>query len=199
MRRPLHVLWILGLMALAPAVAEAQLRLVPQVGLYAATAEFPPPDGVVEFGKRESSLAFGAALELGGIRLSGLHATESEVPVEGIGCTDCARSTVTTATLALVIRPLPSLGIVHPFVVVGGGVKRYDFTREDLGDEGVEAVLSDSNDATAHFGLGLDLGGGGLRGRVEVQDLMSRFDAAGVEAEFQHDLFFTVGLVIGGG
>lgn len=203
MSRPHHASRVLGLLALsvlvAPTGAEAQFRLVPQVGLYAATAEFPPPESAVEFGKRESSLAFGLALELGGIRLSGLHATESEVPIDGLGCTECARSTVTTATLALVIRPLPSLGVAEPFVVLGGGVKRYDFTREDLGDEGTEAVLSDSNDLTAHFGVGLDLGLGGIRGRLEVQDLMSRFDAEGIEPEFQHDLFFTVGLVLGGG
>jgi hypothetical protein len=181
-----------------PGVAHAQLRLIPQVGLFAPASELPSPSEAVDFGKRESTLAFGAALELGNLRVSVLHATDGDVPIEGIGCEECARSTVTTATAALVIRPLPELGFVQPFVLLGGGWKRYDFDVDELDDGVVGAVLDDSNDLTAHLGIGVELGLGGTRLLFELQDLASRFDEEGVEARFQHDLFLTVGVALGG-
>jgi hypothetical protein len=190
---------LLAALLLAPAPASAQFRVIPQVGLYAAATELPSAGDAVSFGKRESSLAYGGALELGpGLRFTVLHATDSEVPVSGVGCSACARSTVTAATAALVIRPLPTLVFVQPLVLLGAGVKRYDFTREDLSDEGARAILSDANDITGHLGLGLELGLGVVRGRLELQDLVSRFDAPDVEASFQHDLFVTFGVVVGG-
>jgi hypothetical protein len=192
-------LGLTAVLALAlPVSAAGQVRLIPQVGLYAPTTELPSLDGAVDFGKRESSLAFGVAVELASLRVGVLHATEGEIPIDGVGCTDCARSTLTTATASLVIRPLPEIALVRPFVLLGGGVKRYGFTADDLDDEGVEAVLSDENDLTGHLGLGAELGLGGLSVLVEVQDLVSRFDAEGVDARFQHDLFFTIGVALGG-
>jgi hypothetical protein len=97
-----------------------------------------------------------------------------------------------------VIRPLPELAFVRPFVLLGGGWKRYDFDTDELDDGVVAAVLNDSNDLTAHLGLGVELGLGGLRLLVELQDLASRFDEEGVDARFQHDLFLTLGVALGG-
>jgi hypothetical protein len=196
-----RIVWIVALafVSLAlPTAARSQLRLIPQVGLFAPASELPSPGEAVEFGKREASLAFGAALEIGSLRVAVLHATDGEVPIEGIGCEECARSTVTTATAALVIRPLPELAFVRPFVLLGGGWKRYDFDTDELDDGVVAAVLNDSNDLTAHLGLGVELGLGGLRLLVELQDLASRFDEEGVDARFQHDLFLTLGVALGG-
>lgn len=196
---PRFLLGVTLFAVLLPSAAEAQFRIVPQGGLYLSTMQLPSPAEAVELGKRESSLAYGLALEVGPVRLSGLRATESEIPIEGLGCSDtgCARSTVSAATLALVIRPLPSFGPVTPFVVLGGGVKRYDFTRQELENEGLEDILTDTDDVTGHLGFGLDLGRGGFRGRVEAQDLVNYFDADGIEPEFQHDLFVTIAFVLG--
>jgi hypothetical protein len=111
---------------------------------------------------------------------------------------DCdARSTVTSATATLVVRPLPEIAFLQPFVLLGGGVKRYDFTREDLEDEGLRRVLTDTNDATAHLGLGVQIALGGFTALVELQDLVSNFSAEGVDSRFQHDLFLTLGLALG--
>src|SRR5687768_7995675 len=83
--------------------AAAQLRLIPQVGLYTPYDDLPSPREGAEGFKKESTLAFGAALELGtpdavSFRLNLLHATDSEVPVTDIGCDrDCARSTLSSA------------------------------------------------------------------------------------------------------
>lgn len=191
---------LLAVLALAvPSASAGQIKLIPQVGLYAPATELPSPSEGVRLGERESSLAYGAALEFGpGLRIGVVHATDGEVPIDGVGCTDCARSTVTAATATLVIRPLPELGFVRPYLLLGGGVKRYDFTREDLGDEGLEAVLSDSNEATGQVGLATEIDLGFVRANVELQDLISRFGNGTDDDGFQHDFFLMVGLVLGG-
>src|SRR5688572_22420689 len=135
----------------AAAPAAAQLRLIPQVGLYTPFAELPSPRAGADTLKKQGSLAYGVALELGtpdkvSFRLNVLHATDSEVPYTEVGCDeDCARSTVSTATATLALRPFPNIIIVQPYLLLGGGVKRYDFTLENLQDEGVEAILNDQN------------------------------------------------------
>lgn len=203
-RRLVQIFGLAGLPALAALALDAsegaaQLRLVPQVGMYAPATELPSIGEADDFGRREASLAYGAALEFGpGLRIAVLHGTDGEIPLRGdFGCTDCARSTVTSATASLVVRPLPELGFLQPFLLLGGGVKRYDFTKDDLVDENVRAVLSDANDVTGHLGLGFEFDLGPVSALVELQDLVSNFEADGSESRFQHDLFFTVGVAIG--
>lgn len=194
-----------GLVALAavgqPSDLHAQFRLLPQLGMYAPASELPPLGEATEFGKRQSTLALGLAIELGpSLRVGVLHGTGGDIPFDAVGCEDCtARSTVSSLTATLVVRPLPRLAMVQPFLLLGGGVKRYDFDREDLQNEGVNAALSDANDVTGHLGLGAELSLGGFRLLVELQDLVSNFDpdVEGVDASFQHDLFLTVGLPLG--
>jgi hypothetical protein len=187
--------------------AAAQLRLIPQIGLYTPFAELPSAQAGADELKKDGTFAFGAALELGtpdavSFRVNVLHATDSDVPVTDIGCDqDCARSSVSTATATLALRPLPNLVVVQPFLLLGGGVKRYDFTREDLSNEGLEAILNDQNQLTGHLGLGAELNLGLLRVVGEVSDLVSQFDVEGdlfESDDLQHDVYFTVGLVIGG-
>jgi hypothetical protein len=187
--------------------AAAQLRLIPQVGLYTPFAELPSPSVGADELKKEGSLAYGAALELGtpdavSFRLNVLHATDSEVPYTDVGCDeDCARSTVSAASATLALRPFPNIIVVQPYLLLGGGVKRYDFTRQDLEDEGVEAILNDQNQLTGHLGFGVELNLGLLRLVGEVSNLVSQFDAEGDVGEsdqLQHDVYFMIGLVLGG-
>jgi hypothetical protein len=193
--------------ALSVTPAAAQMRLIPQVGLYSQFSEFPKASAGVDEVKKSSSLAFGAALELGtpdkvSFRVNVLHATDSEIPVGDIGCAgdDCARSTVSSATATLALRPIPKIILVQPYGLAGGGVKRYDFTKEDLQNEGLSSVLSDQNQLTGHLGLGVELSLGLVSLTGEISDLLSKFDDGqntSESDELQHDMFFTVGLVIG--
>jgi len=187
--------------------AAAQLRLIPQVGLYTPFAELPSPGAGADELKKDGSFAFGAALELGtpdalSFRINLLHATASDVPLSDLGCdADCARSTLSSATATLALRPIPNIVVLQPYLLLGGGLKRYDFTREDLQNEGLEAILNDQNQLTGHLGLGVELNLGLLRLVGEVSDLVSQFDVEDDLFEtddLQHDVFFTVGLVLGG-
>lgn len=193
---------------LAPAAADAQLRFIPQVGLYAPATDLPSLDEAIEI-EKESTLAFGLAVEFGNadatsLRVNVLHATDSEVPVADVGCEeDCARSSLTAATAAVVLRPLPNLILVRPYLLAGAGLKRYDFSRDDLEDEGLRAVLNDQNQLTGHLGVGAEVGLGLVRLTAEVSDLISDFETDDVpeneqESKLQHDFFLTLGVVIGG-
>jgi hypothetical protein len=199
----------LGSALLAPP-ASAQIRLIPQVGLYQPFTKLPAAGAGFEEVKKQASFAFGAGIELGqpdkvSFRLNVLHATDSEVPVRdriGVGCqTNCARSTVSTATATLILRPIPNIILVQPYLLGGGGVKRYDYTKQDLQDEGLRTLLNDQNQLTGHLGVGAEVNLGVARLIGEVSDLLSAYDdgqsTMGNTNHLQHDLFVTVGLVIG--
>ncbi|MSR35633.1 MAG: hypothetical protein EXR95_03165 [Gemmatimonadetes bacterium] len=193
--------------ALSATPAAAQMRLIPQVGLYSHFSSFPSVSAGARDLKKSASLAFGASLELGrpdkvSFRVNVLHATDSAVPVGAIGCSgsECARSTVSSATGTLALRPLPNIILVQPYLLAGGGVKRYDFTKGDLQSEGLGSVLSDQNQLTGHLGGGIEVNLGLLRVTGEISDLLSKFDNGENTSEsdkLQHDMFVTVGLVIG--
>ena len=205
-------LGFLALLAgLVPGSAEAQVRLIPQVGLYVPLSDLGRvEDGgtAVDIAKKESTLGLGLAVEFGArepwsFRVNGAYGTESDVPVSRVGCTDCAaRSTVAVVTGSVVFRPLPNLIVVRPYLQGGAGLKRYDFDEDQAREEGLEAFLSDQNELTGHLGVGAELNVGLGTLLLEVSDFISGFDAGSDdldgEGETQHDFFITVGLALGG-
>lgn len=77
---------------------------------------------------------------------------------------------------------------LRPFVVAGGGVKRYSGSFETETDPSVD------------IGGGLRLRMGGSTDlRVEIRDHMSSFEAVpeGEDAQFQHDILLTMGVSFG--
>lgn len=193
----------LALLTLA-APAQGQLRVIPQVGLYAPVSDLSPGfSEAVDIGKQESTLALGAALDFRGdsslgLRLGGMFATASDVPVGGVGCTDCeARNTVLALTGAAVIRPTPMLGILRPYALAGAGGKWYNFSFPSGGDE-LEEILEDTTQLTFQLGGGLEFDFRVLRMNVELSDYISSYEAAGRSSERQHDMVLSLGLVLGG-
>jgi opacity protein-like surface antigen len=184
-------------LALAPGRAHAQgLRFSPWIGMYAPTRDFGRVQAV-EFGKKKSTLSFGGDLDIGsstllGLRLGGAYATNSDVPFDGVGCTNCtARSNLLTMTGALVVRPLPLPGI-RPYALAGAGIKYYNFNSSG---SGVNALLDDQNKFTFLFGGGVLIGPDNPIGlSLEVSDYISRFDYDNTRSDRQHDLFFKVAL-----
>lgn len=193
----------------APPDASAQVRLIPQVGLYVPVSDLGNVGSgseAVEIADRESTLGLGLSLEIPAaralsFRVNGVYGTGADVPISGIGCPDCSvRSTVALLTGSVVLRPLPELVIVRPYLQAGAGLKRYDFDEDDVSDEGLDAFLSDQNEFTGQLGVGVELNAGFGRLLFEVSDFVSGFDLGDDNAEenTQHDFFVTVGLAIGG-
>ena len=206
---------VLGLIlagAAVPAALQAQggMRVIPQVGLYVPLSDLGRVQSgstAVEIAKKESTLGLGLSLELGArdpwsFRINGVYGTESDVPISRVGCTDCAaRSTVAVVTGSVVVRPLPNLLVVRPYLQGGAGLKRYDFDEDDAREEGLDAFVNDQNELTGHLGVGAEVNLG-LRLLVEISDFISGFDVGsdtlGGEGETQHDFFITIGLPLGG-
>lgn len=196
---------------LVPAGVAAQgARIIPWVGMYAPTSDLGQVtggegvSGAVDFGEKESTLAFGATLELGqrdrmlGFRLGGAYATASNVPLDGVGCTGStcgdARSTVLAATADLVFRPLPRLLIIQPYALGGAGVKRYNFDFK----QSVSSLADNQSKVTGHVGVGAQLSLAVVDLNLEISDYVSggmALSDLSQKGDTQHDLFFTLGVV----
>jgi hypothetical protein len=204
-------------LCLLPAEAEAQVRLLPSVGVYAPISDLGSireSDGqvLVDAGRRDATLAFGLGLELGNsqgfasIRGQLGYATAANVPIDAVGCAHCElRSTLLTATAAVVLRPLPQLAVAQPFVVAGGGLKRYGFDREDLGTSGFIDGFRDQGQRTVQLGVGMQFALGPIRPVVELSGYVSRYEVepanGGREGsdDRQTDLMLTIAFPLGGG
>jgi opacity protein-like surface antigen len=192
-----------ALVAVAGEVQAQGLRVSPWIGMYAPTAKLGSVQAI-EFGEKESTLAYGATLDFGGsnsllgFRIDGAYATNSDVPIDGVGCTSCElRSTVLTAAGALVLRPFP-MPMLRPYAVAGLGGKWYDF---DI-DANLENTLKDQTKFTALAGLGVAFfPNSPINLVVELTDYISGFDFedgnVSTTSNTQHDLFFKAGLSIG--
>jgi len=194
---------LLGLLALPPSLS-AQLRIIPQGGLYAPVSDLgtvDSPEGAWDVGKSETSFAYGLTLETSSagavsFRVSGIYGSKSEVPVGGIGCSDGScdlRSTVLGLSGGVALRVIPEGSPLRPYLLVGGGLMRYDF---DFGSESpLEDAFGDESKAAAMLGLGFDWDLGVLRGTLELSDYIS--GALVEDGDRQHGFFLTVGLILG--
>ena len=190
-----------------PAAAGAQgLRISPSVGMYAPRSELgniQGPAGLVDFGKKESTLAFGLNFDLGrsdrpvGFRFGVSYAGRSDVPIDGVGCTNCQlRSTLLAASADLLVQPLPSMPVLRPYALLGAGAKLYNFDVDSF----TMGFVEDQAQFVGHFGLGARLfptGGMGLF--AEISDYVSGFEFTDGNGDLQHDLFFMVGVTLGFG
>lgn len=214
MRVPIVLAAVLLALVLMPHAGEAQFRILPSAGLYMPLAdlnEIRDQEGatVMDAGRRSASLALGLGAELGGasstlgLRVQIGYATNSEVPLVSSECATCElRSTLLTGTGALVVRPLPGAVVVQPYLLVGGGVKRYDFEREDFSEEGFEGVFRNQTQPTLHVGVGTTLYLGMISPQIELSAFISKIEGADgtmfiAEDERQTDLFLTVAFPLG--
>jgi hypothetical protein len=197
--------------------AEGQLRFVPSVGAYAPLSdlgEVRDQEGgtFMEAGKRVSTLAFGGGVELGPIRgLANLraeaaYATASNVPIRSMECPECGlRSTLLVGSASLVLRPFMDLMVAQPYLVLGGGVKRYDFDPREMTGLGAGDYFRDQTRPSFHLGGGVQFHLGALRPRLELSAHFSRFEPGredpGVQGsdDRQNSLFLMFGLPMGGG
>jgi hypothetical protein len=189
---------------LFPAPGKAQTRFIPQVGLYAPVSDLGTVDSADEVwavGERETSLALGLTLDFAsdnsfGFRLTGLYGTDSEIPVGGIGCTGGScdlRSTLLSVSGSVVLRLLPEESPLRPYLLGGGGVKRYDF--EFASDFQLKDAFGDELQVSGVLGAGFDWNLFILEGNLELTDYIS--GSVLEDGDRQHDFFLTVGLILG--
>lgn len=197
-------------------LAAQSLRVLPSIGVYVPISDLGELsggglDGAVELGRTRSTVAVGLAGEVGsrertfGLRAGLMYGTSAEVPIGGVGCTSCsARSTLLVAAAALAVRPIPRLIAVQPYLLLGGGIKRYDFDTRNFREEGLGSVLDDQTHGAVQVGLGADFGLGQLSLFSELNAYFSRVDPVADDSEFQSesdlqtDLTLSVGLSFGG-
>jgi len=191
-------------LSLSPDPGLAQVRLMPQGGLYASVSDLgvvDTPEGARDLGEQEASFAYGLTVEFNAqapvrLRLTGLFGSDSEVPVGGIGCEGSAcnvKSTLLAVSGGLVLSPVPTGFPFRPFLLAGGGIKRYDFQFES-GSQ-LKDAFGDDSKATLLLGLGFDWNLGILKGTVELSDYIS--DSVVDGGDRQHDFFLALGLILG--
>lgn len=195
-------------LAAVPTPAAAQrAELVPQIGFFnglraMGTAE--SSDGAtLELGDRERGFAYGLSVQFGGAMPAGIRGTVlfgngSDLPVEGPGCEEgCTlENNVRALTGAIVFRPLPGLVVLRPYLLAGGGWKRFGFNDADLATLGLEDAVQDQTRTAWQLGVGLELSVGLSAVVLELNDFISGFEVEEDlgEGKTQHDLFLTVGL-----
>lgn len=201
------ILTLVAFALLGPATAEAQgIRLIPQVGVYVPVSDLGEVtgdgfDGAYDFGKKESTRAYGLGVEVGGggfvgLRGTAAYATSSSIPFSGIGCSTCqGRSSMMALTGGVVLRPFRLL-LVDTYFLGGIGVKRYDFSASDV-DNLVSGSLDNRYERAYQLGVGAELNLGFLSGLVEVADYISTGELLDGTSNRQHDFVVSFGLGLG--
>ena len=178
-----------------PATAQA-LKLNPRVGAYVPLTDFPGTTSENLIVERTGSLALGLGAELA---LAGLpfnlranldYVTGSELEAAGTTL-DGVDTKILMVAGDLVFRPLPKLILVQPYLYAGGGLRQYDFDTDNT------SALEDASDPVIHVGGGLDLSLGSLALNAEIGDYISWYEVQDSDSETQHDVFVSVGLVLG--
>ncbi len=182
---------LLGAVPAAAQVPGIGVRLVPKVGLY------HPLGDLVEGFRAKDHLAFGAAAELDlpflpiDVRVNVDYTPATDI--EGDAGTRAGTVKITNVAGDLVLRPLPGIIPVQPFLFVGGGVKQYRFREFSTA---LFDATDDRTEPTLHAGAGVGVGLGVMGFVIEAGDYISRFENLGT-SKLQHDLYGTIGIRIG--
>ena len=190
-----------ALMVAAPLAAQApgvDIRLNPRIGLYAPLTDLTEDS----FGsyKLDNSLAVGLGVEFDfamlpvGVRANLDYATSSSVDFEDTSFEDTNETTLLALVGDVVFRPLPRVVVLQPYLFAGAGIKQYDFSWEGADPD----VIESESDGTFHIGGGLDFALGPMALNAEVSDYISSFEPEGAsDSTLQHDVFVSIGFVIG--
>lgn len=183
------LLAILFVGALA-APASAQVYITPTVGGYVPASDFQTLRGEARDARieRSATMALGMNLELGALRGSLAYVTGTELTEDGVADRGAiGDGSMLAGSLGLVVRPIPRILRLQPYVLGGAGFKRYGYSYNDDGFS--IGFPEDKTDFALHFGVGADLMLGRLGVMAEFTDFVSRDDGWG-----PHDGFATIGL-----
>ena len=189
-----YMLVLAAFALLVPAVAHAQrITVTPAIGVYIPASDLyelrDNADQIVNVDK-EGTLALGANIEAGFLRGSIAYASGAQLNQRGVqNQDDIGEGKLLAVAADLVLRPIPRLIIVQPYLIAGAGLRREDYSYDDDGIS--DALPSDKSDFAFHAGLGVDLSLGGLGLVAEVTDFITKDEG---DKWDQHDAFAFVGL-----
>ena len=181
----LRVLISAGSLLAIAATAGAQISITPLVGGYIPASDVNQVTGSAQdiAKTREGTLALGANIEFGALRVSAAYA--SGTTIKNANKEDIGKGNILAGAAALVIRPLPRI-LVQPYLVAGAGQKFYRYDQSANFNSG-----GNDSDFALHGGLGADLMLGNIGIAAELTDFVSK----GADNKFNvHDAFLTVGL-----
>lgn len=184
---------LLGL-AVGPGGADAQVGVSVLAGAYVPGNDFQELRDAADEQRvaRSSTLGLGVNLDLGPLRLSGAYATGARLTEDGVqNGSEIGDGSVLGAAVAYVLRPIPRLLVIQPYLLGGIGLKREQFSF----DEGVSGnpLSRSQSDVAAQIGVGADLRLGGIGVVAEITDYITRRDGS----FGQHDAFVLIGVRIG--
>ena len=182
--------YVLGALLLAPTLVNAQgTSITAQIGGYVPAGSFQELQAAAEERKREATMGLGLAIDFGGLRASLAYATGAKITEDGVsGEDEIGEGSVLAATGAFVLRPLPRLIVLQPYLLAGAGVKNLNYKI----DSGVSGTFpEDERDLTLHLGVGADIMLGRIGISAEISDFLSQND---MEKWKVHDAFAFVGL-----
>lgn len=189
-----NLIWGAAAVALlASADAHAQgIVLSPTIGAYIPASDFDElRDEADELrAEKEGTLALGLNLELGWLRGSLAYASGATIKRNGIaGEEDIGEGTLLTAAADVVLRPIPRLLIVQPYLLGGVGLRNSSYDADDNGL--TNPFPEDDTDLALHVGLGADVMLGGIGLVAEITDFISKNPDGDWST---HDAFAMIGL-----
>jgi hypothetical protein len=183
-----------GLMLFAPDFVAAQgITISPMVGAYVPAGSFRELEqaaGPTVKLERSSTLGLGLNIGLGNtLRASIAYASGATISRDGVsGEDEIGDGTVLVGTADLVMRPLPKLILVQPYLLGGIGYKKENYSFDD---DAIEDIPDDDKSVVLHAGVGIDLSLGRLSLVGEVSDFIGRNNNDKWKV---HDAFAMVGL-----
>ena len=178
-------------LAAIPALGQAQgIAITPAVGAYVPAGSFRELQTTAEH-KREATLGLGLNIDFGSLRGSLAYATGATINEDGVsGKSEIGEGSVLAVTGALVLRPIPRILILQPYILGGAGLKQQKFNYNDSGLGGAFDDEDDS-DLTLHVGIGADI----MIGRIGLVAEISDFISKNLDDKWKtHDAFALVGL-----
>jgi hypothetical protein len=179
---------------LVPAAVQAQgISVTPSVGVYIPASDlYQLRDDATQLTvDKEGAFALGLNVELGMFRGTLAYASGAQLNERGVqNQENIGEGKLLAVAGDLVLRPIPRLIIIQPYLIAGAGLRREDYSYD--GDVG-GAFPADQSDFALHAGVGADV----MLGRFGVVAELSDFITKDEDDKWgQHDAFGFVGLKV---
>jgi hypothetical protein len=164
----------LGAMVVPQASNAQGISITPQVGVYVPGDDFESLRAGADSVRvnNEGAFALGLNVELGFLRGTLAYASGATLNRTGVtGNTEVGEGKLLAAALDFVLRPLPRLIVVQPYLIAGGGLRRADYSYDT---DGLDAFPENDSDFAVHAGIGADVVLGPVGVSAEITDFISK-------------------------